>query len=532
VAAFAATAATEHSLPEVQLAFQVRHFLPFDLDDHAVHVADRGRPWDVDIVIREPLRIAIEYDGSYYHRKSGKLQLDKRKMDSLTRAGWTVIRVRERPLEKVGPHDVIPDSIEPKIVANAVLNRLQSILGCPLQGLDEYLDRPGLLDEIEATKYWEEHRSIKKWLERYEAMAVFIERSGRSPQFDKPGEPSLYHWLSKQRRQVRDGTIHERKRELLEELPYWTATPDADSWATTLYEVVAWHSEHGCLPRQRANTHCEEHRLGTWLATATLDFKPDNPRIQQLSSEEVERRREMLTDLPGFSWRPRADRFASRIDELDRIVQCEGSLRGLGRRRFKDGCLMQAFIYNMKTRESCGRLPPGRRAQLEGVGIAFTHEFDLRSENNVRAVEEFARDFGRLPKKREVRGTGEWLMKLKQKFVKAQDHRLSREQMDRLQALPGWDEYMLTRKERDERLWSSWFALLKEYVEEYGHPHVFAKEEYRGKKLGSWVADLRRKKLCDSQIRRLEALGFERNGFMAKRLRGELGREFTKKNEE
>jgi hypothetical protein len=46
--------------------------------------------------------VAIEYDGHYYHSLDRNLENDKRKTLALLEAGWTVVRIRESPLEPLG----------------------------------------------------------------------------------------------------------------------------------------------------------------------------------------------------------------------------------------------------------------------------------------------------------------------------------------------------------------------------------------------------------------------------------------------
>lgn len=56
-----------------------------------------GHTWRVDITLEtDQMRLAIEYDGSYWHRD--KTDLDTRKSRDLLADGWSVVRLREHPL--------------------------------------------------------------------------------------------------------------------------------------------------------------------------------------------------------------------------------------------------------------------------------------------------------------------------------------------------------------------------------------------------------------------------------------------------
>lgn len=79
-----------------------------------------------DIVVEE-WRVAIEFDGNYYHRADKIRDKDERNTATLTQAGYKVIRVREG-LDQVGPSDVIVPLYSDEVVrAKAVLLALQEI---------------------------------------------------------------------------------------------------------------------------------------------------------------------------------------------------------------------------------------------------------------------------------------------------------------------------------------------------------------------------------------------------------------------
>jgi hypothetical protein len=79
-----------------------------------------GQRLRVDMIFGE---IAVEYDGSYWHR--GKDDRDREKTARLRRAGCHVIRVREHPLQLTGPCDThAPRAANAFHVAAAVLQKM------------------------------------------------------------------------------------------------------------------------------------------------------------------------------------------------------------------------------------------------------------------------------------------------------------------------------------------------------------------------------------------------------------------------
>ena len=64
----------------------------------------------------------IEFDGNYWHRD--KVEKDIAKTQMLENSEWTVIRVRQNPLESIHKNDVMVEPLAPvKEVAGLVLQK-------------------------------------------------------------------------------------------------------------------------------------------------------------------------------------------------------------------------------------------------------------------------------------------------------------------------------------------------------------------------------------------------------------------------
>lgn len=99
--------ATPHSSKQqIRLMCELAHVLSCDFDSIVVPEAKmaNGHPAKVDLYV-ERLRLAIEFDGSYWHRDSQVK--DASKTEAMTARGITVIRVRESPLEALTANDVV-----------------------------------------------------------------------------------------------------------------------------------------------------------------------------------------------------------------------------------------------------------------------------------------------------------------------------------------------------------------------------------------------------------------------------------------
>ncbi|MBF6302094.1 hypothetical protein IU459_31800 [Nocardia amamiensis] len=84
-----------------------------------------GRPpVNADIVMPD-YRVVIEFDGARYHGTPEAAVRDRTQSDALSAAGWTVIRVRQEPLQLLDLHDVqMPAGSTTKHTALLVLQKL------------------------------------------------------------------------------------------------------------------------------------------------------------------------------------------------------------------------------------------------------------------------------------------------------------------------------------------------------------------------------------------------------------------------
>ena len=138
---------TPRSREEVYLLFELKQFFNINANDHKIKLK---RVEDVDIKLANE-KVVIEYDGAYWHKD--KAERDKAKTKALEKAGWTVIRVREKPLKVLSrKYNVSSKTGEYKETANKVLKKLDQ-LGYKVKSLDKYLERKTLINKKEAEKY-------------------------------------------------------------------------------------------------------------------------------------------------------------------------------------------------------------------------------------------------------------------------------------------------------------------------------------------------------------------------------------------
>lgn len=140
---------SQSSKIETRLAFELRGFLDVEVGDKSVQVT--GARLQVDVVDRTR-KIAIEYDGAYWHRDN--VARDQEKTARLVSAGWRVLRVREEPLFELTDDDVVvPMNPTAHVAACAVLSRLAAIGVLAVDDVTVYAAGGQALRALEADVY-------------------------------------------------------------------------------------------------------------------------------------------------------------------------------------------------------------------------------------------------------------------------------------------------------------------------------------------------------------------------------------------
>jgi hypothetical protein len=130
---------------QLALGFELQALLP-DTQPTGAKLTAGGRRWEVDILIPAH-RVVVEFDGRYWHARSGSEARGRRKSDAIRGAGYTLIRVREDPLPVLHPHDISGPVGDTKAAVVAVLNRIIEITGQRIPAAAAYAATPGLLAE-------------------------------------------------------------------------------------------------------------------------------------------------------------------------------------------------------------------------------------------------------------------------------------------------------------------------------------------------------------------------------------------------
>jgi hypothetical protein len=137
---------------EALISFELSTILKIDVDDHTLEIG--GAKFDVDIIVRD-IHLAIEYDGSYFHKGDKDLEKDSKKNKRLNDFGWTVLRIREEPLKKIDDIDLVGIKSDKNYyrTATKVIKHLGNLGYIPENEVNQYLKEGKIRKRKELDEY-------------------------------------------------------------------------------------------------------------------------------------------------------------------------------------------------------------------------------------------------------------------------------------------------------------------------------------------------------------------------------------------
>lgn len=144
---------TPQSMQELTITFELKRIFK-EIDPTGYKIRIDGKLTSVDIYIPS-LSLAIEFDGSYWHK--GKRELDLVKTLKLEGEGLDVLRIREEPLKKVQEFDIVsPLKWQPKLVTDRCLQFIMQrykLTSSAVKKIDAYLQQGDLKGERARDRY-------------------------------------------------------------------------------------------------------------------------------------------------------------------------------------------------------------------------------------------------------------------------------------------------------------------------------------------------------------------------------------------
>lgn len=144
------------SIQELTISFELKTiFNGIESGGHKIKIGNKI--FSTDIFIKE-IQLAIEFDGSYWHKDSQTK--DHEKTNALILEGLDVIRIREKPLKALSENDIIIEKkYNPKNLINLILMQIKKKYTLNRQTIikiNEYIELNELQGKVGLEKYLDE----------------------------------------------------------------------------------------------------------------------------------------------------------------------------------------------------------------------------------------------------------------------------------------------------------------------------------------------------------------------------------------
>ena len=336
-----------------------------------------------------------------------------------------------------------------------------------------------------------------KWEEGFRRLVGYVELNGHA-RVPRPcvadDDYKLGQWVASQRTKQTNGTLDAECQSRLQHLPGWTWDPFADKWEDGFRRLLGYIRSHGHTNINAKETF-EGYRLGQWVTIQRQGYR---------SGKLDKGREQRLQEMPEWTWTPIDDLWESGFQHLQQYVAAEGDSRVPQTYTAVDGFRLGSWVNTQRARHNNQRLEPARAERLAKLPGWVWKASEAKWEEGFQHLRKFAEAHGNVtvPKDYEVGGfkLRVWLTNNRVKFDK-----LSPERQQRLNSLPGWDDYSHDVK------WEKAFQHLVDYVKKHGNAKV--ERSYTtmdGYPLGTWAMtqrlEFKKKKLTEDRVNRLASL--------------------------
>ncbi|MBC3842052.1 hypothetical protein GXW82_23285 [Streptacidiphilus sp. 4-A2] len=320
------------SIQELRLKAELRTVLPIDVARDAVQT---DRVERVDMVVEaDGLRLVLEFDGSYYHGTEQSRRTDCAKARRLREAGWTVVRIREAPLDLLDPtYDVRVGLLaEPESAAADVLDHLAVLRVVNPAAAERYraLDAPQaeetarrwIREQIgeQAARRLEYSAQNDAWDSMFEALVAYEANAGDCYPTDEARVDgrNLGRWCRKQRGLQRTGYLRADRAERLATIATWSSQTafEAEFWAT--YDKYVWRAE--LTDPQEREQRLPSRDATVWATNLRRRRTELIARGDDLPGDQVE----AMEKLPGWSWDPYQDAHDRKVEMMQQFCAVTG----------------------------------------------------------------------------------------------------------------------------------------------------------------------------------------------------------------
>ena len=211
---------------------------------------------------------------------------------------------------------------------------------------------------LETVNGWAWDPFADQWEEGFSRLLDYVEHHdhARIPRSCTVGAYRLGAWIDRQRASHSNGTLDGDRKQRLEDLPGWTWDPVADRWEEGFSRLLAYAESNGHA-RVPFSYIVDDYQLGAWV---------NSQRSVYLKGTLDADRQRRLQALPGWTWRPSADRWEEGYNRLLDYVKRRGDAR-VPISYAIDGFKLGTWVSTQRTNYTEGTLEVDHRRLLEAL---------------------------------------------------------------------------------------------------------------------------------------------------------------------
>jgi hypothetical protein len=330
----------------------------------------------------------------------------------------------------------------------------------------------------------------EKWEQMFASLAEFKKQHGHcNLPMNWPQNPSLWPWVSGQRRTWKNGKLSEIRINRLKLLGISLGSYDS-AWEEMFSELVYF---------KRIEGHCnvptnwpDNPKLGTWVSVQRVRWKGGRltkDRISRLESLGL------VWDTFDATW---DEMFTALIDFKKTHGHCNVP------QKWSQNMKLGIWVSHQRVSMKKGQLPDERRRRLNDIGFLWD-QLEASWEEMCSALTDFRERYGHCEVPMNWSENPRLSRWVSSQRVAKKNEELSENRIKSLEQMGFiWDTV--------EAVWDEMFSVLVDYKKKYSHCNV-KKRERGNLKLGLWASRQRRLKreglLSDDRIKRLEEIGFQ-----------------------
>jgi hypothetical protein len=328
------------------------------------------------------------------------------------------------------------------------------------------------------------------WEKGYLAFAAYLKEHPGSlpPDQIRVDGIAILAWFRRNTYLLSRGKLSEDQTSRLKALGVPLKAKLESNWDRGFNAIKRFHEEHDS----------KAYPSGVKLYGFDLNSWAKSQRKKRQAGTLPERRVQLLNEI-GFPWSPHAENWDAAFELLKKYAEKHGDTK------IPDGADFEGFPLGawLNKQRNTPHLTVERKAQLQKLGVSFTLRADAW-DSSFAALQKHVSLTGNA---RPIRGEeidqiniGAWVQKQRSRKGK-----LSQDQINRLEGLPGW-----TWSVREAQ-WRDGINALQHFRTRFGAKPVTQTHVEAGFKLGSWIANNKRRpgNLSPEERRELRELGID-----------------------